>query len=483
MLVFDKPMTEALIDFPPTDYLIYEFFSVKRIYPSSKDAVIHPLMALFLGFIPAIVGFFVSIELVVLIMLIAFLVITALVTPEFSMILTLLTLPYISVLPYSSVIIVVMSLLTFLSFAIKVVIGKRVLTLSIYDALIFLIGVFIVIGGALGYGEDSLVRAFSAVAMLLAYFPAKNLVVNRRLADCAVNAIVVSTLPVAIMAIAELVATILGKSLNIVLEYAVFPDYDTLAVYLMIGSVLSLLIGKSKRRRWKKAAYLLVFILDFVAAASLAIPFVFVAAVVFIPLYSIITSKTTSPWLALGVAVLPALLILLPVSILDKVYAAFGIEGFAQSRAAWIESVKLFLENPVFGIGIGEKSYFGASGGELGEHTTVIGIALQTGGVVLALVLSLIFVKLAHLSRYRSSINNSETVEIVRGTVLAVLLLATVAFFTDVFAIREAVYLVSAIFGVCTASVSVAKREHDDRVGYYGAFSELESSAIDVELY
>ena len=195
LLLFDRPICIALQDFRLTDHLFFEFFSIKRMH-RIKHVSVPPILALFIGCVPAVIAFFTSIETVILVLLVTFIVAISFTSPEFPMMLMVIVLPYISLLPYSSVILSALSLLTFVSYIMKVLIGKRVFNFGIYDVTIFLISILIFISGVCGNYEMSLNSSLVFIALTLAYFPASNMIVNRRLADSAINALIVSALPI-----------------------------------------------------------------------------------------------------------------------------------------------------------------------------------------------------------------------------------------------------------------------------------------------
>lgn len=494
LLIFDKPMCISLQDFSLTDYLLFEFFSIKRMHRNVTHVSISPLLAIFLGFIPAIVGFFVSIQWVILALLIIVVAVVAFTTPEFSMILTLLALPYIPFFPSpkEEIILVSLLLVTLLSFVIKVAIGKRVYNLDIYDVLIALMILFIFIGGIAGYGDDSFKNSLVKIVLLLGYFPAANLITNRRLADCAINAVIISAVPITALAIFEF---FLGEPgflpvVSYVPPYELsknvsvfFSSSSVLAAFLLVSSLLTLSFFIQKKNKYKKAFYLAVFVIELFALGLVMQPAAWLAIILVALAYFIISSRKIPTDLLLWFIILPHLLLLLPTKVLDAVAKFLGIFPlYSQKLNSYKEALSVFLDNTFLGVGIGKESYLDASGGAAPTFNNILGMATELGIVVLALFLVAVILRLRHISYYRTYVRTSH-VRVADDTT-ALVMLALLIFGIDayIFADTTVFYLFWVMFGVCTSTLRTAKKEYDDRLSYYGDSRSAESSVIDVQI-
>jgi hypothetical protein len=69
-----------------------------------------------------------------------------------------------------------------------------------------------------------------------------------------------------------------------------------------------------------------------------------------------------------------------------------------------------------------------------------------------------------------------------RMSALAVFALICFGTFANVFADITVYYLFFSVFGVLSATLRIAKKEHDDRLGYYGDSRSADSSVIDIRL-
>ena len=349
LLCFDRPMCVALQDFPLTDYILFEFFSIKRMHRNVTHASVSPLLALFLGFIPAIVGFFLPVQYVALTVALLIVAIVALTTPEFPMILTLLVLPYIQLLPHPNVILAVISAVSFLSFAIKVLLGKRVLYFDIYSVLILLAFLLVFIGGAAG-GYLSFKNAVKVILFSLGYFPASSLIINRRLFDCAVNAIIVSSAPISVVAIVDFFTRKPAVA-------AFFPDSSTLAAYLTVSATLALAFAMQKHHISKKVGYLTVFFAEIFVLGLVMQPIIWLTLFLTALACLILTSRKLPAHLALGLLFAPYLILLIPSEKIDALFVTLKISpAFSEKLLGYKNAASAFFKNPKLISGIGSTS-------------------------------------------------------------------------------------------------------------------------------
>ena len=490
LLIFDKPMCVALQDFSVTDYLLFEFLSIKRMHRNVTHVTVSPILAVFLGFIPAIVGFFLPIQWVLLALAILVTVVVAFTTPEFPMLLMLLILPYLPVLPsaISEIIIISVSVIMLLSFALKVAIGKRVCNFDIYDILIGLIILFVFIGGIAGYGSDSLKNSLLYIVLLLGYFPAANLIINRRLADCAINAVIISSVPITVLAIIEFFVEINEKaSLE---DYTspsgvsvFFGSSSTLAAFLLVASLLSVSFFIQKKNKFKKAFYLTVFIAQLFALGLIMQPAAWLSLIVASLAYLVINSRKVPADILIFLFALPHLILLIPTKILDTVSGFLGIApSFSEKLHAYEKALSVFLENIWLGVGIGDASYKEASGGAAALFNNILGIGVELGIIVLVLFLLTVILRLRHISYYRTYVRTSHVRVSDDTTALVMIALLVFGIDAHVFADTTLFYLFWVVFGICTSTLRTAKKEYDDRLSYYGDSRSAESSVIDVQI-
>ena len=486
LLVFDRPMCIAVQDFFITDYLFFEFLSIKRMHRNFTHPSISPVAGLFLGVIPAVLSFLFGIEWVVLAIAVIILVTVAFTTPEFPMILALILVPYLPIIPLAELVLTFISLVTFLSFALKVILGKRVYNFGIYDALICVMILFALVGGIVGYGDDSLKNSVIFAVLLLGYFPASNLIVNRRLADCAINAVIVSSIPITVIAIIEFIVELPITQFKVP-EYAtpgtsaLFTSPAALAAFLLVSAALTLAFAIEKKHKAKKTFYFSVFAVELLVLGLTAEPAAWIAMIAAILAYLIITSRKIPRGTLLLIILAPYLFFLIPGENLNTVSDFLNMPtSFSEKVAAYRDALVTIKENVWLGVGIGKESYVEATGGKSPIFNLFTGIGVELGVFVLAIFILMMLIRFRHLSYYRYYLRNSLVG--VAGNMCAVATVILIVFGTDsyIFADNSVLYLFCSVFGICTAALRTAKREYDDRLSYYGDSSSSEYSALDI---
>ena len=489
LLLFDKPISAAVQDFAPADKFFFEFLSLKRIQKDPNHVSIHPMLALFVGVIPALVAFFIPIELVIVGLAVICVVLLAFTSPEFSLIFTILFLPYIPLLPHSVLILCAMSVITFLSFALKVVIGKRVFHLCIFDVILVSAMLLMFVSGILGNGENSFKLSLVFIALMLGYFPASNMIVNKRLADSATNAMVVSAIPVTVAALIEFALEMKNISINpfsLSTEIsAFFPSPEVLAAFILVSAILTLTFTVEKKQGIEKGFYLCVFLAEMVVLGLVMRPESWIAAVVALLAYLVVKSRRIPADSLLILILLPCLLFLVPSGFIDTVYGYLGItSSFEDMKIGLIDSLHVFLENPWFGIGRGKSAYFNTVGTDAVTPVlnVPIGIAMELGVFVFALIALCIVLRFRQFSYYRLYLRSSSVYAIGEMTMVAIMALLAFGMLSYVLSDASVFYLFCIVFAMSTATLRTSRKEFDDRFGYYGDSSSAELSAIDVGL-
>lgn len=489
LLIFNKPMCIALQDFAVTDHIFFEFLLIKRMHRNIDHTSITPLVALFIGFIPAVVGFFVPMKWVVIAMVLAIGITIAFTTPEFPMILTLLMLPYLTILPTTKIVLLSMSAITFISFALKVILGKRVYNLDIYGILIGLIILFVFIGGTVGYGGGALKNSIVFIVLILGYFPASSLVVNRRLADCLMNAVIVSAIPISIISTIEFIVE-LPRTDCVAPEYstpgtsALFSTPASLAAFMIVSAILTLAFAIEKKQRAKKIFYYTVFVSEVFVLGLLLQPGAFVAVVFASVAYFVLTSDKIPREVIATIIAAVHLLLLVPMEKLNALSKLLGLDPTLPATVSgYKRALTVFVENIWLGVGIGDDSYKAATNiNSGGIFNTLLGIGVQAGIFVLTFFVIMILIRLRHLSYYRHYTKSSLVSTVVNMSALATVTLLAYGAFANIFEDLTVFYLFWVVFGVCTSSLRTAKKECDDRLGYYGDSRSSESSVVDISI-
>lgn len=472
LLFSRKPLHLALQSFPITDYILFDFFSIRRVSEQKKDvAVIAPPLALLLGLVPAAIGIFIPSLFVITILGIVIFVSISFVTPEFPFIFAILTAPYLSPIPDKGMILTGIALITFISFIRKVLVGKRVYHFEIYDICILIFSIFTVLAGIFNASEGVAESSILAAVIALIYVPASSMIINRRLADCAINALVVSAVPLSIANIAEFLVSLFTD--HKFTGSSILADNAAYTAYTLLAAIFSLAFFLEKRSKFNKGIYISIFILEMLNLfLSLSLG-AWISAVLSVGAYFILKSKTVRKEFLLILLIFPLAALFLSDSAISALSSVTGLEfTLFASRGGIGEAFSAFSENVWFGIG------------DIGAHSAnlILSLALRSGIFVAAIFIFIMILRLVHLSEYTSYVSDSPTKVMTRMSALAVFALICFGTFANVFADITVYYLFFSVFGVLSATLRIAKKEHDDRLGYYGDSRSADSSVIDIRL-
>jgi hypothetical protein len=479
LLFFDKPMCIAMQDFALTDYLFFEFLSIKRMNRIQNPPSIPIFISIFFGMALSLIGFFVSLEYVLVALLVLVTVVLSFTSLEFPMILTLLLLPYCQFLPYDAHVIGALSILSFLGYFIRVLLGKRSYHLNFYGVAVFLFGVFILISGLIQNEPQSARSTWLSLALLLGYYPATGLVVNRRLADSALKAVVFATLPLAVYTLVNSVVGFANNGFRFSeLYYGISSRSDAgfvADIYLLISAIFTLMFFFQKNQKVKKAFYAVFFAIDVLCIAISSYLGIVIALILALILALITFKNTKAGYVIFPITLIPYLILLLPVSYLDKISQFLRLTvPLSRLKAGLLDTASLAFSNAFSGVGLGAvPDTFANLCVELFASAGVFAL------VILLVLLAVRFIQTAVIFRYvkYSSVYVASTMSTV-----SIGALVTAGAFGPLFAIPELLYIFFVIFGISESTLRVAKKESDDRLNYYGDARSSEASAVDINI-
>lgn len=470
LLLLDKPMCVALQDNTLTDYIFFEFFAIKRMHRIHNGATIPPAAAVFLGFIPAGISFVLRAEDIAFVIVSSVVILISFVSPEFPLVLTIVSIPYLNAFENYEKFLLVMALVSFLSFLIKVAVGKRVYNFEIYD--LFVIGfIGIIIASGIISGA-SLSKSILYAALTLFYFTASNLLINRRLADLAINAIIVSSVPVSILAIVDSFLQMSSAAPSPI--SGMLLDSTSHIAYLTVSTIFTVGFVIQKHAGWKKLLYSAVLTIQILSAALTmhpGIPFVLLGALLS---YAVINMRRVPSELAvlfLGAAY--TAVALFP----DMAENLLRRIGFSATilPGSFEVAIDTFKNNPILGLGLD-------SGIEIGSFNLFTFLVTSVGSVGFALFVLLMFTRIRHVSYYRAYVRDSIITVDCNMSFIALLTLLMLGAETSFFSVPIIYCLFFILFGIGSATLRTAKKAYDDRLGYYKDQRSRESSAIDILL-
>lgn len=493
LVITDKPIASAIEGFAPTEYLFYEFFCLPVMHRRNKDIRgLSAGWAVFLATLLAVLGAVVPLGYVAVAIVGCVYVYLTMLAPEFSFYLIFIILPMFPMLEGGVFVLAAMVAVTMISFVRKVMLGKRVFPLEKYDVLLFLMVGFILISGIFVKGMESFTSSVLLAILASGYCLTSSLVTNRRLADGVVKSVIISSLPVSVIAIVETVIKILEGGLSSFDgAVATFDDSRSLGLFLLVSAALSGYFVIARRQVSRKVLYSVTLFLSLIGMVLTLEPWLFVTLLVGVLAYIIQTNRRAVGVLLGILAALPYLLLFLPSSWLMQLESMpfISMLGFDKAVAVWINSRKMFIDNFFIGVGIGRESfaneysfYSYLENLPTSSGNFLLQIATEAGVFALISFIAICTVRLRHMSIYAPYVSNSVVEELnktVNATVVAIMVYGMFhSFWSDM----SMYYLFFAAFGLGSASLRIAKSEFDDRVAYFSDGSGVEGSTIDITI-
>ncbi len=488
-LLIDKTLPVFLQDFKPTDYLFFEFFCMKRHSTMESVKSFPVICAVMIGVIPALLSAFIPFRMIALIIGIIICIYIGMASPEFILLTSLLSLPYIRFIPRSEIVFAVAVLLGVISFIRKVHNGKRVFHLEQYDILIGIMLLIILISGIFVKGIDSFGGSVKMVIFALGYILAGNIITNRRLAELSASSIILSGAIASIISIAQVATTIVNlgagttqKDLSFVLS-----RQDGVAVFLMAAIVFSVGMMKQTHKTMRGllfASTLLCLVALVISGEYLSISSLILAIGAY---YIIKLNRAPALLLPVLLAVSVAVL-LLPDRFLDIIFTySPSVISAEDLFNLWDKSLRLMAKHLAIGIGIGAESFteeMAALGivGHPDSSNLFIELGLEAGILAPLFFLGILLARLRHRSMQYLYIRNSQIEKM--SNLSGACLFGFIAFgmVNYIWSDMSVYYLFWCVFGIGSASLRVAKRDYDDRVIYYEESSAFDSSVIDIEI-
>ncbi len=489
----DAPLSYAVQDFALTEFILFDFFCFQPAHRrNTKEPSIPGVVGLVLGLMCAIIGAAVPIWYVVgLIVSLTYLYLSF-ISPEFSLFMTFLAMPYLPLAPeHSEVILSVLVCVTLVSFARKVASGKRVWFVEQYDLALALMLVFVLISGIFVKGIESFTSSLVVIALSSGYILTGSLVTNRRLADSVIKAIIISSAPISVYALIEYAIALFSGSLaSFNGASATFGSPDALAVFLLVSAVSSLYFVFARRHVGTKVLYAVLLVINFLAILTTLRAFALVAIVFGVVAYFSLRVKRGAGIILGALALLPYAVLLFPDEWLLGISEWPVISGGVLSDAVlvWINARKMALDNILTGVGMGAESfvseYFNYAGGQVSDDSRnfLLQILSEAGVFALVAFVLVFIIRLRHRTIYVPYTDNSQVSLITRFSEVIIVVLTVYGLFTSIWSDMTMYYLFWCVFGLGSAVLRISKREFDDRVAYFSDGSGADSASIDISI-
>lgn len=486
LILIDAPMVDFLQNHSLTNALFFDILCLRRprriSYEKRDPSALDWIVPIAFGTLIAVLGFFLPLEAVLLSVGAIIFISLAFSSPEFSFLATVFAIPAIPLASHSSLILTVLIGITIISYLSKVIVGKRLLHIELYDLLIVMLIAFTAVSGIFNKGIDSFDASLILIMLILSYFLASNIIVNRRLADNTVNLILTSSVPTAIYAIVqaftvnatpEWTDAAVNDGAGLIRVYSTFGNPNVYSVFAVTALILSCGFALDPKKRNISSIYVLVALLNLVALTLTFTRGAWLAVILSVLAFVIIRSRKAPRLLLIPAAVIPVAFLVIPSSVIERFLSSFGAPdtSAAYRLSVWRSSLRMFANKIFIGVGVGEQA-FSEEFMEYAEegvmtphhsHNLFLEIGCELGIFALILFVFLIFTRLRHRATYTAYINESTCGPICTASGIVIFALLTYGMTDYIWYNSSACFIFWIIFGLGSATLRIAKSEHDER--------------------
>ena len=488
--ISDKPLSVALQNNTITDYVFFEFFCIRRMHKNDSERGMSPAVGVILGVLLAALGAVVPLWTVTLGIGIGIYLFLTFLSPEFSFFSIFLIMPYLS-FDTNGIFLAVLVAITIISYARKVALGKRVYYFEQYDVGLFMMLFCILISGIFVKGMASFVSSIVMILLGMGYILASSLVTNRRLADCLINAVIISAIPVSVIAIIEATIEIVANGISSFDGVsATFDKPYTLAMFLLVSLSFSVYFVDVRRRRAAKVLYAITAVINFAALFFTMSFWAFGALIIGAIAFAVQKMRHGAGVMLFILSFFAYGLLFVPNKYIDIIATEQIVDaiGLSDSIQRWKDSIIMLKEHLFLGVGIGEESFVT----EIGNYVSgfdyhnsgnfLLEIACEAGIISLFAFVIIYMIRLKHRRIYQPYVKNSHVSKISSYTTVITVTLMVYGVFNYIWADMTMYYLFWCVFGLGSAALRVAKSEFDDRVAYFSDGSAEDSSSIDISI-
>ena len=488
--ISDKPLSVALQNNFITDYVFFEFFCIRRMHKNDSARGMSPVVGIILGVLLASLGAVVPLWMVTLGIGIAVYLFLTFLSPEFSFFSIFLIMPYLS-FDTNGIFLAILVAITLISYARKVVLGKRVYYFEQYDVGLFTMLFCILISGIFVKGMDSFVSSIVMIMLGMGYILASSLVTNRRLADCLINAVIISAIPVSVIAIIEAAMKIVKDGISSFDGVsATFDKPYTLAMFLLVSLSFSTYFVDVRRRRAAKVLYAVTAVINFAALFCTMSFWAFGALIIGAIAFAVQKMRHGAGLMLFILSFIAYGLLFVPNKYIDMIATEQIVDaiGLSDSMQRWQGSILMLKEHLFLGVGIGGDSFITEMSNYVSGfdyHNSgnfLLEIACEAGIISLFAFIVIYVIRLKHRRIYQPYVKNSHVSKISSYTTVITVTLMVYGAFNYIWADMTMYYLFWCVFGLGSAALRVAKTEFDDRVAYFSDGSAEDSSSIDISI-
>jgi hypothetical protein len=489
-MVSDKPLSIALQNNSVTDFIFFEFFCIRRMHKYATQKGIPPVFGVIIGAALAMLGALLPMKLASLCVAAMVYLFLTFLSPEFSFFSMFIIMPYLS-FDTHGVFLAIMVAVTLISYVRKVISGKRVFYFEQYDLLLFVMLFCILISGIFVKGVESFISSIVMILLGMGYVLASSLVTNRRLADCLIHSVIISSVPVSFIAVIESVRTIVKHGLSSLTgASATFDSPKTLAIFLLVALTFSMYFIDVHHKGYKRLFYALIFIVNFAALLSTLSFWAIVVVIIGWFVYLMQKTRHGSGLFMLLFALFAYAILFLPKEYIDVLSRneILDLLGFSDAIGRWQISMSMLRDNFALGVGIGSDSFIKEIHNYVSDFAYpnsgnfLLELACEAGVISLCAFLLIYFVRVRHRGIYHPYVKNSGVRKISIYTNVITVMLMMYGVFNYIWADMTMYYLFWCVFGLGSATLRVAKNEFDEDAVYFRDGSTTDASSIDIAI-
>lgn len=439
--------------------------------PSSK--------AIFIGLVFGVLSFFINPMILILSLALIFIITLILISPEIGILLTLFGLPFFSFFNNPSLLTAMLLFVTVISYAVKLIRGKRILKLELIDSVILLFLLIVFFTGVITVGgKASQDAALLTCLLMCAYFLIVNLMRTEKWIIRCVYAIVFSGSVTALLGVLQYVLGFAKKDW-IDLEYFVdipgrvtslFENPNYLSVYLILVFPFALYTAINAKLFKTKvlcstATSLIVLCVIFTWSRA-----AWIAILASIIIFFLLISQKTLRYIFAALLAIPFMPLILPKNIMARITSIGDLTDSSSLYRlyTWRGSLNMIKDYFWGGIGYGQGAFseiyplYAYAGIETvaHSHNLYLEILIMGGiGALICFALVMFFFSqkcLTYLQKPSSSISRFVTIASLAG-VIAVLI---IGMFDYVWYNYRVLFMFWAVIGMGVACIRVGKKEY-----------------------
>ena len=477
--------------------ILYDFFCLKHTRISAPPLVFRRRIAIPLGILLGVLGFFTSPLYVLLSLLGMTLLRLSISSPELPFLLSILILPYFNVIPHGTLILTALVALATLSYLRKAALGNRIFTLSGYDLLLLAFSLVYLFSGIFNGEIPSFTTALVRVTLLAGFTLASNLIANRRIADNVALALGLTSVPVSISGIYQYFFTDLHDPYSDPMFQgiirgrisATLGNPNVFAMFLCVAAIFALYRLQGAHHVGERIVCAVILAIHLFATVLTFSRGAWIALVLGIALMLLLEYVRTPGILLSLLLAMTSLTLLMPNAVLTRLLSITNANDTSIRYRLSIlrSSIAMFKDNLLIGVGVGETTFREAftryaEDGVIAPHShnMLLHIGCEAGIVALLLFLLLLLWRARHITSYRRYTKVSSVRRANHSCIGATFALLLFGMTDSIFYSFPIYYVFFLVLGIGTAVLRIAKKESEDRSGYFGTDHMPEASFVEI---